>query len=286
MITWPKALIGELAARRCIVFMGAGASAGASTPEGKRPPTWLTFLEMMLVQARTTAKEQNSIKSLIKKERYLDAAEIIRQRIDPSDFSQLIRTTFQLPKYEPSIIHKNILSIDPKVVITTNYDRIYDDFCTQGEASEGYNICKYYEGHLVSDLRSSVRLIVKAHGCVTDPAKIILTRSEYFQARHHHASFYRVLDSLFLTNTILFLGYSLSDPDIQLVLENAAIAAPSSHPHYAVIPRGTHQAIKESISKAYNLRYLEHAQGDYDDVNNSLTVLSEEVLHYREEHRG
>jgi hypothetical protein len=284
MVRWPNALVAELAERRCIIFMGAGASAGAQTRDGRRPLMWKTFLEKLLDQSRSSTRDRKVIKALLKKNQYLDAAEIIRQHIDIADFDQFIRNEFQIPRYEASPIHKSVLTIDPKIVITTNYDKIYDDYCTSGEASEGYNVCKYYEEHLVSDLRSSIRLIVKAHGCVTDPSKIILTRSEYFTARDKYASFYRVLDSLFLTNTILFLGYSMSDPDIQLVLENATIAAPSTHPHYAIVPRSTHRVISISTSRTYNMRYLEYSPGDYDDVNNSLEILVEEVLSYRAAH--
>lgn len=60
--------------------------------------------------------------------------------------------------------------------------------------------------------------------------KIVLTKSVYFKEKQVFSNFYKVLDSLFLTNTLFFVGCNLSDPDIQLILENVTISAkrPSS----------------------------------------------------------
>lgn len=216
---WPRALIEELASRRCIVFLGAGASSGSINQDDppKSPPTWNQLLDGI----KSIARDKDSLpiaESLIEKEKYLDAAEVLFGSINSADFAAFIREVMAEPRYQPSTIHEHVLNLDPKIVVTTNYDDIYDNYCKSGKEQGLYNVCKYYESHLVSDLRSPVRQIIKAHGCITDPSKIVLTRSQYFQERQNYPNFYRVLDALFLTNTLLFLGYSLSDPDIQLML--------------------------------------------------------------------
>jgi hypothetical protein len=45
MIIWPKSLVREIAARRCVFFLGAGVSASATDKDGNRPRTWAEFLE-------------------------------------------------------------------------------------------------------------------------------------------------------------------------------------------------------------------------------------------------
>jgi hypothetical protein len=223
------------------------------------------------------------VDALIAKEKYLDAAEVMFASVQPADFSGLIRELFVIPRYAPSNIHRAVLDIDPKVVVTTNYDDIYDTYCRSGEAEEGYNTCRYYDTHLVADLRSPVRLIVKAHGCVSDTAHMVLTRSQYFEQKQRHPSFFRVLDALFLTNTLLFVGYSLSDPDIQLLLENASIAAASVHPHYAVMPNNTPDALRASAKKAYNIEFLEYEAGNFVELDEGLKDLAAQVNAAREE---
>jgi hypothetical protein len=278
---WPVALIAELAARRCIIFIGAGASAGClSADKTSRPPLWAELLTQ-LKAAMPAGTDFTSIDNLIVKEKFLDAAEIILGKVAQADFTRIVRQLFVTPRYSASKIHEAVLDIDPKVVVTTNYDDIYDGYCRTGMANDGYNVCKYYEQHLVNDLRSPVRLVIKAHGCVSDPSRIVLTRSQYFKERQQYAAFYQILDALFLTNTILFLGYGLSDPDIQLVLENSNIAVQSSHKHYAFVSDELHPDIEQALSNSYNIHFLKYPKGKYDEAEKALKTLSAEVTQFR-----
>ena len=280
-MNWPSALIKELAARRCIIFLGSGASAASMSQDGvTRPPAWSLYLDG-LIGIMNGNSDKPVIRDLIQKEKYLDAAEIIISNISPSNYTEYIREKLQLPRFQPSAIHEAVFKIDPKIVITTNYDDIYDNYCKLGTSSNGYNVCKHTETHLVSDLRSPYRSIVKSHGCISNPSETILTRSQFFEARQKYSNFYKVIDSLFVTNTILFIGYSLNDPDIQLLLENANISAIGSHPHYACMPDDMHPTIKTSLKKIYNIELIEFPYGNYGELSNGLTDLSNAVESYR-----
>lgn len=277
---WPKALTAELASRRCIVFIGSGVSAGSLSADGKKSPaTWENFLRGL--KNKMTSGDLDVVEILINERKYLDAAEVILHGVPAADFSSYIREEFVRPRYKESTLHESVLDIDPKIIVTTNYDDIYDNYCRQGSAIDGYNICKYYEDHIVSDLRSPVRLILKIHGCVSDPSKIVLSRSQYFNEKQKHGNFFKVLESLFLTHTILFLGYSISDPDIQLILENCNIAARSAHPHYIVTDNNLNTAVKDAYKRSYNLEFIEFSKGDYEKLNGGVKSLKDEVLSYR-----
>ncbi|MCE3606999.1 SIR2 family protein [Massilia sp. P8910] len=282
MLEWGDALIKELAARRCIVFLGAGASAGCEPQHGgKRPPTWSGLLTILVGKIRNHEEEKKLAEGLIAELKYLDAAEVILSSLNRADYVDAMRHIFEQPRYQPSDIHRAVLKIDPKIVITTNYDTVYDWYCRQGIARDGYNIFKYTDNHLVSQLRSPIRCVIKAHGCITDPDTMVLTRSEYFSAKQKSPHFFKVLDALFLTHTILFVGYSLTDPDIQITLENANISARSSHRHYFVTESGAAPALKKAWEKTYNVEVLEFPAADYVGLNQSLDGLAEKVLEYR-----
>jgi len=280
---WPRALVEELAARRCIIFLGAGASAGCVSEgdELASPPTWSKLLDGI----KEIASDKNSlpiVDDLIVKEKFLDAAEVLFGSTNSADFATYIREVMATPRYKQSSIHESVLAIDPKIVVTTNYDDIYDNYCRSGQENGLYNICKYYESHLVSDLRSSVRQVVKAHGCISDPSKIVLTRSQYFRERLNFPNFYKVLDALFLTNTLFFVGYSLSDPDIQLLLENSNITYKDSHPHYALVSDSMNHSIKNAYKEAYNIDFIEFPAGDYITADKMLKDLEVQVIQRRE----
>lgn len=286
MINWPASLIAELAARRCIVFLGAGVSRAATRQRGdaqERPPDWTNFLRQLRARAnRGTEADLAIADQLLNEGKLLDCAEILKACIQAPDYHQFIRDTFS--RYHPTDIHGFVNTIDQKIVITTNFDTLYEEFCQQGDAAHGYSVLRHHDnGGFVTRLRSPLRLIVKAHGCMSWPEQTILTRSEFFKARQQHSGFFRVMESLFTTHTLIFLGYSLSDPDIQLLLENSSIAAPSEHPHYAVMARGTHPAILNAFRITYNIEVLDFDPAEnYKELLESVGALAEEVSEYRE----
>jgi hypothetical protein len=260
--------------------MGAGASAGSISQDGNHyPPTWKELL-LDMVELVEVYHRDYAIK-LIDKEQYLDAAQVIFDKSNSADRTRFLRETFDAPKYQASAIHKLIYNLDPKIVITTNYDQIYEDYCRQGQGVQGFNVSRYYEGHVLNDIRSDIRCILKAHGCMSDPTRIVMTRSSYFEARRNHLSFYAVLDALFLTNTLLFIGAGLSDPDIQLILENANLSTPSDNHHYALVPDGRHRSIVSAIKNTSNIVLLEYEDGHHEKAEEALEVLRERVESHR-----
>ena len=280
---WPNSLVAEIAERRCIVFLGAGASVGCTDlTTGIRPPNWPTLLHDAMALVHDAAIPPLA-SDMIDREQYLDAAELIFSRVEAAEARTFFRQRFAIPKYTQSEIHEVVLDLDPKIVITTNYDEVYDNYCVSGGADDGYSIRRYYEDSVLDEIRSTARIVIKAHGCITDTSKMVLTRSQYFLARASHPGFFAILDSLFLVNTLLFIGYSLSDPDIHLVLESAQLSVPARHPHYAVVASGRHPAISQAIRNTYNVKLLEYDApgGDHSQGLAALKELRDLVLSYR-----
>lgn len=284
MIDWPESLVPELAERRCVIVLGAGASAGCLSADSlRRPPTWPQLLEALL-QRVAVGGDADEARVFITAEKFLHAAQIIRDSIPQGDFDQIIRRELQDPRYQFGKIHELVNKLDPKIVLTTNYDDIYELYSSRGDAVNGYNVCNYYDAHALNDIRSTTRIILKAHGSVSDPSRVVLSLGDYFRARRNFPAFFATVDALFLTNTLLFLGCGLNDPDIGLLLENVNISAPSSHPHYAVVENVRHPSIKRAVRETYNLELLEYDAGQHAQVTDSLEDLLESVEEYRNIH--
>ncbi len=261
--------------------MGAGVSMGSLSEDGtSRPPNWETFLSGA-IDLIPRDSDKKFARSLLNKSQFLDAAEVITTCSNRADFGNYLRETFVSPRFAPSQLHKIILDVDPKIVITTNYDQIYDHYCNSGAADSGYNICRYYDRFAVDNIRSRIRLVIKAHGCVSDPTKIVLSRSSYYTAKQEYPGFYRLLDALFLTHTLLFVGCSLTDPDIQLVLENANISVPSAHPHYALVEKTRHPSIKAAMKTTHNLELVEYPKGKHKEAETAVATLRDRVIGMR-----
>lgn len=282
-MAWSPSLIRELADRRCIIFLGAGASSTSIGNNGVRPPSWETLLK----DALTTLDVEDDVKDianrLINSHEYLNAAEIIFDHINIPDAKAFFKEKFSTPRYVPSELHSIIHDLDAKIVIQTNYDVIYEKQCGPIDGENGFVVKRYYDENILDEIKSPNRIILKAHGCVKEPEKMVLTRSQYFKIKSKHPDFYQLLDGLFLTHTILFIGCSLTDPDIQLILENTNIAVNCSHPHYALMPSGEHPSIINSIKKSYNIRYYEYDNQDqsYSNFIPTLKELCDEVISLR-----
>jgi hypothetical protein len=280
-IAWSQSLLTEVAERRCVFVLGAGASASSVNADGLRPSSWDSFLESGLKRVgsdddRRAAQEQ------LAKGAFLDAAQILVDSLDSADFGLFLRQELEDPAFQPSELHDLVLRIDPKIVITTNYDRIYESLVTAGPVAAGYNICRYYDDHLVNDLRSNRRLIVKAHGCVSNPQKIVLTRSQYFTGRRDYPQFFAALDAIFLTSTLLFIGSGFNgDPDIELLLQNVNISAPSQHTHFAIVEAGRHSSVRRAMEETHNIKFLEYPKGEHAEVIEALRALADDVDSYR-----
>ena len=276
-VAWPTSLIDEVASRRAVFVLGAGVSADSVGVSGVQPPTWPALIGELSGKV-TGGADRELLSKLVEAKQYLDAAQIIRDQIAPADFSEIIKSKFELPNYAASEIHKIIYAIDPKVVVTTNYDRIYEKYCDSAGGRLGHNVCKYYETHALNDLRSNTRSILKIHGCTSDPSRVVLDRNSYFSARRDYPHFFRVLDSLFLTCTLVFIGTSLDDPDLQLLLQNANVAAPCAHSHFALMLAGQHPSKLRSLSKNYNINVIEYYDPSHKDAVDRMKELSELAL--------
>lgn len=281
---WPQELVQELAERRGLIVLGAGAplSCGASG-RGHLYPTWRQLLEGLIDKlpagdkdAATTALDQN---------RFLDSAQIVVDRLSSQTYQARLIELLGDPTVTPSSLYESVHLIDQPVVVTTNYDKIYESYwdLMAKEDMQGSKpplmVRTCAQNDVIDHLRSERRLLLKVHGCISDPKGIILSRSQYRAARYEHGNYFRVLSALMLTRTMLFIGSGFNgDPDLDLLLEDAAFTAQSSAPHYALLPAGRHGSELRALSSGSNVEALEYDPADgHKELLVRLTELAELV---------
>ena len=247
MIEWPEALVREIADRRVLLFVGAGIS---KTAHGAMP-TWSELLKRLSEKLEKRV-DRDLVSKLVNKDQLLDAAQIVTDGINRADLNAELRRVFQIRPSPHHDIYQELLSLDLKTVVTTNYDEFLErnfDHFSGGVAA--YNVCKYTSRDLLDQVRSPQRTIVKIHGCVTEPNDIVLDRMSYFNARQENHGFFNVISSLFTTHTVFFIGYSLGDPDLQIILENIHGATNANHGHYCLLTKMDHRSMVSAIKKSY-----------------------------------
>lgn len=267
---WPSNLVEELAYRRGILFLGSGVSATAKKADGTSPDTWGDFLNHIRGLARNVSHEDNVyIEDRLTCKDYLLALQAIYDKCDPGEYGKYLQDTYLRSEFQASNVHKAIKKIDSKIVITTNFDKIYDNLCNE----QGYIVINYEKTKaIVQNIKSPNNLIIKAHGTIEDVENIIFTASQYYNKQEKHPEFYELLYSLFLTHTVVFIGYSLNDPDINLILQYLHNSANVNSPHYLVKHKGTPDQLRKHWKETYNVQIIEYGDG-FDDFEPAIEEL-------------
>ena len=133
-------------------------------------------------------------------------ADILRERIKDS--------TVNDSKVE---LVKNFFKTHPYVnIVTTNYDTILSDYILKGRSKvfvDGSPIPKSNIGQNIFHI----------HGCITNPSSMVLTINDYFRFQHKDNYLSHKLYTLLQENTVVILGYSLGDFNLNRIFNEAQV---------------------------------------------------------------
>ena len=277
---WPDNLVEELAYRRCLIFLGSGISATAKNDDGESPDTWGAFLDNVKSKMKNpSGDDKKFVEDMLKKQNYLLALQAIADLCDSGEYSNYLKSQYLRGKYKPSKVHELIKDLDSKIVVTTNFDKLYEGLCHEPE----YITFDYTDTRsIIGSIKAPENIIIKAHGSIDDTEKLIFTAKQYYQAQEKYPEFYHLMTALFLTHTVVFFGYSLNDPDINLLLQFLHNTANSSRPHYMIDKKGNKPQLVKHWKDTYNVSLLEYGD-DYSCLESSLEELRDLVVDLREE---
>ena len=266
MIDWPVDLVEDIAARRSVLFLGAGVSKNAKNKNGEHPKDWQEYLRS-LANSISDHSHASDVERCIEESDLLTACELARRFLKPDVFKRHLFSEFSDKGFEPVEIHDDIIEIDSRFVLTTNFDKLYENRANHIQQNTVL-VKNYYDADVADVFRRSQRVVLKIHGTIDSPDRTIFTRSAYARARIQYPYFYRLLDALFISHTFIFLGASLRDPDIQMLLEDHRYRFEGSRPHFIVMPRNTvSPAVVSIMEDSMNLRSLL-----YDPVDNHVEL--------------
>ena len=201
-------MAGAIKRRQAILFVGAGVSMAVGLP------SWKTLVDHLLKELQLGPEVIDGMN-----DGYQMLAEFYRLKqggMGPLR-SWLDRNwKVATDKVSQSELHKLIVELDFPAIYTTNYDRNLET------AFEIHHqpYAKIANAKHIADAAQDVTHIVKYHGDFDDDASLVLTETDFLD----RLSFDAPLDIKFradaLGRTILFIGYSMSDPNIRLLLHS------------------------------------------------------------------
>lgn len=243
-------LVEDVARRKIVVFVGAGASKWANPAGGGAFKNWIEFLNHANSMLRSK-RVRGIISDLIEARDYLLASELLKEKLD-LQWTALLAAEFQQAA-DVSRLHSALVALDPRIVITTNFDKLIENAWT-GVATTRYpTIITKVDGQAFRIFRSEDKYIVKLHGSVDSPDGITFDKSSYQRDAFANRYYSDLLNTLLLTHTFVFVGFSMVDPAVSSIVENAAFRFPDTRPHY-IFQSG--KAVPEIDDLAKRLRKL------------------------------
>ena len=199
-------LVQSIKDGRAILFVGAGVSMAVGLP------SWRQLIEHMGQELGVDEEE-----FVLSDRSYQTLAEYYRlQRGSIGPLRSWMDRNWHVreDKVRESKLHDMIVELNFPILYTTNYDSNLE----VAFRLHGREFIKVANARDIAMIREGVPQIVKYHGDFDDDRSLVLAESDYFE----RLNFDSPLDIKFhadaLGRTLLFIGYSMSDLNIRLLL--------------------------------------------------------------------
>ncbi len=188
-----------------VLFLGAGVSAGAGVP------LWNELLGNLAKSANIF--KEDSDREAFKDLDLLDKARLISIRLEQNNnkIGEIVARLISKYKYS-SINHMILSSLPVSEVITTNYDQLFEN--TSAAIDKEFRILPYQPA------KSAERWFLKMHGCISKPDDIVLTRSDYLGYNEQRSALRGIVQAMLITKHLLFIGFSLTDDNFHIIIED------------------------------------------------------------------
>lgn len=245
----PEMLLRRIRERRCVLFAGAGLSAQARTEDGVHLPTWKALLERMIewcidhrVQLRA---EPTEFSMTLDKGRLLVVAQELQHSLG-GQLNSCLSDVLCSGNAKPSTAHRLLCRTGWVAVLTSNYDGLIEGAYT---LESGGIVPPVFSPDAINQaldcLRNDRFFIFKVHGDVNLPGSIVLSNRDYSRLLYLSPAYRSLLETIFATYTVLFVGFSGSDPDLDGIVDRlSAIYERSIGQHFILISEDEFSALE------------------------------------------
>lgn len=209
---------------KLIIFTGAGSSKTFGLPDWK---------QMVIdIINQIGSEEFNHFIKLLESNimQPIDVLEYLKTY--DGNVRKYIKKEFNITNTEKDFLfHKKILKLSSKI-ITTNYDNAFElasnNSIIPSKPTSKYNISEVN--------KRDEPFILKIHGSFDEPDRCIVFKDDYekLYLENNNEAAPEKLKALFSENTFLFLGFSFSDPDINLIFNRLDKVFGSYNKHFII----------------------------------------------------
>ena len=227
MNNYVKELQHELENERLVLFIGAGVSQSSGLP------SWQNLVTQLATIAQID-KEAQSVDEL------LDLAAQCREKLG-KHFARELKRILEQNDPTPSITHYLLSTFPVSTMVTTNFDTLLEESLLRIKKA-AFTIHRAFDVAW-APIKDQVS-ILKIHGDIDTPHEITLSREDYDHYFDRRPALSALLKGLFLNRTFLFVGYSLRDPNLKIILQEVSnLLKKAQRPIYMIVFEATEEEI-------------------------------------------
>ncbi len=267
------ALVSYLREGRCVLFVGAG----LSRPAGY--PGWGDLMKQVVdgtSEILGDAARGDELDALMSRGQFIDVADQCRTLLGRIYFGRLLRSLLARQVAPPEATHRAIVGTPYACIVTTNFDTLLEDAFARWsdfgipKAPTGMELSQH--GTLLLD---GAFFILKAHGTIHDDNSMVFTSEDYRRITHANPAFQAVMSSLLLTHAVLFVGYSLSDPNFRLLMDSQLTTFGSEAPPRYALMENVGESERAILRRTAGIEVISFAKGAYGEVAGLLQYLEQ-----------
>jgi hypothetical protein len=227
----PPILIDQIKEDRALLFLGSGASIGASHPDNINPPVGDDLSRLIADKFLGSNFYDRPLTQI---------SELAISETDLLTVQSFVADIFE--DFYPADFHNLIPEFTWKAIATTNYDLIVERaYDSAKDKSQELVVFKKNIERVEEKLRAPGSVCYfKLHGCITDindpKIPLILTPDQYVTARKGRNRLFERIESLAYEYPLIFIGHSLSDLDIRAILLEISQIEEAKPRSYIVAP--------------------------------------------------
>lgn len=279
-ISFNPDLVDDLARQRAVLFIGAGASKWAKPKGGGSFKDWPTFL-LDAAKHATDKKIRLLIEKRVRARDYLIASELLKSTLQEK-WRTILTQEFQQAA-DISRLHKALISLNQRVIVTTNFDKLIENAWNDTAPIRYPQVIGQIDEKVFRMFRDDETYLVKLHGSIDKPEEIVFDKTSYQNTAFANRFYAELLGTLLLTHTFIFIGFSMDDPAVSLIVESHAHRFPGTRPHYIFLSGPANQPIDDlskSLRKLFVLRY--QPKNGHVALAENIEALAEEVKKRRQ----
>ncbi|WP_299223184.1 SIR2 family protein [uncultured Psychroserpens sp.] len=277
---FPEELLENFQNNRGAFFVGAGMSIEAGLP------SWGQLITNLIDLAENKAwisKDRISEYRKLQKEgnQFLLLAEELKVELG-DDFYEYIENTFGNPKINPTNTMISILEIKSSMIITSNYDMLIENAYIKLNGSMPSTFKYSQSREIANNYWKEKFFILKVHGdAKSDVNGIILSQKDYRKTLYREIGYKSILQSIFSTKSIFFVGTSMTDPEFNLLLDYLHESYHGGGPsHFLLIEESsTMPVLQKRFSEDFNIKTITYKNdsGKHSEINDYMIELNKRI---------